>query len=37
MEIALIIFEVIAIVADFITIFMFVESRLEKHADKRKK
>ncbi len=37
MEVALIIFEVIAIVADFVTIFLFIESRLEKHADKRKK
>ncbi len=37
MEIALIIIEVVAIVADFVTIFMFVESRLEKHADRNEK
>ncbi len=37
MEIALIIIDVIAIVADLVTIFMFIESRRDKHADRNEK
>ncbi len=37
MEIALIILDVIAIAADFITIYLFIESRLEKRSDRNEK
>ncbi len=37
MEVALIIFEVMAIAADLVTIFMFIESRLEKRSHKYEK
>ncbi len=37
MEIALIVIDVVAIVADLVTIFMFIESRREKHADRNEK
>ncbi len=37
MEVALIILEVLAIVADIVTIYMFIENRCEKRTDKNKK
>ncbi len=33
----IIILEVIAIVADLVTIYMFIESRIEKHTDRNEK
>ncbi len=37
MEVILIVFDVMAIVADFVTIFMFIESRREKRSHKYEK
>ncbi len=37
MEIALIFLKVVAVVADFVTIYMFIESRCEKRSDKNEK
>ncbi len=37
MEIALIILDVIAIAADLVTIYLFIESRLEKRSDRNEK
>ncbi len=37
MEVALMILDVIAIAADLVTIFMFIESRCEKRADRKTK
>ncbi len=37
MEVALIILEVLAIVADIVTIYMFIESRCGKRSDKYEK
>ncbi len=37
MEVALIILEVIAIAADIVTIFMFIESRFDMRNDRNEK
>ncbi len=37
MEIALTFLKVVAVVADFVTIFMFIESRSEKRSDRNEK
>ncbi len=37
MEVIFLMLKVIAVVADIVTIFMFIESRIEKHMEAKKK
>ncbi len=37
MQVALLIIEVMALAADIMTIYLFIETRIEKRSDKKKK